>query len=175
MTCFLLRYRRRHNVNASLLLCGHKFSEFCTLRAVMVRYSAGWRKQSRAGLNSASWTFSLCVRAICFCLLVYFNAYLDPKSKTDILNVCPIMSVLHVAVLCFHFEMKSALFPVLINELFSHVDGWELVALTIKSLFSFDLFILINFKSAINVKCQPFRKKSLKSAEPFGSVTLNSV
>lgn len=34
----------------------------------------------------------VCVcRAICFCLLVYFDAYLDPKSKTDILNVCPIM------------------------------------------------------------------------------------
>lgn len=28
---------------------------------------------------------------VCFCLLVYFDAYLDPKSKTDILNVCPIM------------------------------------------------------------------------------------
>lgn len=35
--------------------------------------------------------FASVVRAICFCLLVYFDAYLDPKSKTDILNVCPIM------------------------------------------------------------------------------------
>lgn len=43
--------------------------------------------------------------AMCFCLLVYFDAYLDPKSKTDVLNVCPIMSEVCAARLSALFSL----------------------------------------------------------------------